>query len=190
MARFTSSMLEQIRLINIATIIEPYVELRSRGRDLWGLCPFHNEKSPSFKVDSEKGFFKCFGCDAKGDGITFIMHRLGFSYQDAVIYLAEKYGINIEYDGEENSHSKDIISLHDEIQKISRKLFYTSAGEEARKYISDRSFNDDDFNEFGIGFLSGDVDYSTVYKMFPKDILYNSGFFKESKYNDIFLTFS
>ena len=67
MARFTSSMLEQIRLINIATIIEPYVELRSRGRDLWGLCPFHDEKSPSFKVDSEKGFFKCFGCDAKGD---------------------------------------------------------------------------------------------------------------------------
>lgn len=182
MARFTSSMLEQIRLINIATIIEPYVELRSRGRDLWGLCPFHSEKSPSFKVDSEKGFFKCFGCDAKGDGITFIMRRLGFSYQDAVIYLAEKYGINVEYDGKENSHSKDIISLHDEIQKISRKLFYTSAGEEARKYISDRSFNDDDFNEFGIGFLSADVDYSAVYKMFPKDVLYNSGFFKESKY--------
>ena len=48
MARFTSSMLEQIRLINIASIIEPYVELRSKGRDLWGLCPFHNEKSPSF----------------------------------------------------------------------------------------------------------------------------------------------
>ena len=182
MARFTSSMLEQIRLINIASIIEPYVELRSKGRDLWGLCPFHNEKSASFKVDSEKGFFKCFGCDAKGDGITFIMRRLGFSYQDAVIYLAEKYGINVEYEGEENSHSKDIISLHDEIQKISRKLFYTNAGEEARKYISDRSFNDDDFNEFGIGFLSSDVDYSAVYKMFPKDILYNSGFFKESKY--------
>lgn len=182
MARFTSSMLEQIRLINIASIIEPYVELRSKGRDLWGLCPFHNEKSASFKVDSEKGFFKCFGCDAKGDGITFIMRRLGFSYQDAVIFLAEKYGINVEYDGEENSHSKDIISLHDEIQKISRKLFYTSAGEEARKYISDRSFNNDDFNEFGIGFLSSDVDYSAVYKMFPKDILYNSGFFKESKY--------
>ena len=189
MARFTSSMLEQIRLINIATIIEPYVELRSKGRDLWGLCPFHNEKSPSFKVDSEKGFFKCFGCDAKGDGITFIMRRLGFSYQDAVIYLAEKYGINIEYDGEENNHSKDILSLHDEIQKISRKLFYTIAGEEARKYISDRSFNNDDFNEFGIGFLSSDVDYSSVYKMFPKDILYNSGFFKESKYGTPYARF-
>lgn len=182
MARFTSSMLEQIRLINIASIIEPYVELKSKGRDLWGLCPFHSEKSPSFKVDSDKGFFKCFGCDAKGDGITFIMRRLGFSYHDAVIYLAEKYGINVEYDGEENFHSKDILSMHDEIQKISRKLFYTNAGEEARKYISDRSFNDDDFNEFGIGFLSADVDYSAVYKMFPKDILYNSGFFKESKY--------
>ena len=182
MARFTSSMLEQIRLINIATIIEPYVELRSKGRDLWGLCPFHNEKSPSFKVDAEKGFFKCFGCDAKGDGITFIMRKLGFSYQDAVLYLAEKYGIHLEYDGESNMHSKDILTLHDEIQKISRKLFYTSAGQEARNYIINRSFNDDDFNEFGIGYLSSDVDYSGIYKMFPKDILYNSGFFKESKY--------
>ena len=79
-------------------------------------------------------------------------------------------------------HSKDILTLHDEIQKISRKLFYTSAGQEARNYIINRSFNDDDFNEFGIGYLSSDVDYSGIYKMFPKDILYNSGFFKESKY--------
>ena len=103
--------------------------------------------------------------------------------------MAEKYGINVEYDGKENIHSKDILSLHDEIQKISRKLFYTSAGEEARKYILDRSFNDDDFNEFGIGFLASDVNYSAVYKMFPKDILYNSGFFKESKYGATYARF-
>lgn len=182
-------MLEQIRLIDIASVIEPYVELRSKGRDLWGLCPFHNEKSPSFKVDSEKGFFKCFGCDAKGDSISFIMRKLGFSYQDAVIYLAEKYGINVEYDGETNPHSKDILSLHDEIQKISRNMFYTDAGLEAREYIAGRHFNDDDFNEFGIGFLSSNVDYSSIYKMFPKDILYNSGFFKESKYGAAYARF-
>ena len=75
MARFSSSMLERIRSIDITTIIEPYVELKLKGRDLWGLCPFHNEKSPSFKVDSDKGFFKCFGCDAKGDGVTFVMRQ-------------------------------------------------------------------------------------------------------------------
>lgn len=181
MARFTSSMLEQIRLINIATVIAPYVELQSKGRDLWGLCPFHNEKSSSFKVDVERGFFKCFGCDAKGDSITFIMHKLGFSYQDAVIYIAEKYGINIEYEGDDNTFSKDILALHEEIQKISRQLLYTIQGEEARNYILKRNFDDNDLNEFGIGFLSSDVDYTSIYKNFHKEILYNSGFFKESK---------
>ena len=182
MARFSPSMLERIRSINIANIIEPYVELKLKGRDLWGLCPFHHEKSPSFKVDAEKGFFKCFGCDAKGDGVTFVMRQLGFSYYDAVIYLAEKYGINIELEGEENIRSKDIIALHEEIQKISRKMFYSLEGEKAKEYILSRNFDDDDFNEFGIGYLSSNVDYSSIYKTFSKEVLYDSGFFKESQY--------
>lgn len=182
MARFSPSMLERIRSINIANIIEPYVELKLKGRDLWGLCPFHHEKSPSFKVDAEKGFFKCFGCDAKGDGVTFVMRQLGFSYYDAVIYLAEKYGINIELEGEENIRSKDIIALHEEIQKISRKMFYSLEGEKAKEYILSRNFDDDDFNEFGIGYLSSNVDYSSIYKSFSKEVLYDSGFFKESQY--------
>lgn len=182
MAHFSPSMLERIRSINIANIIEPYVELKLKGRDLWGLCPFHHEKSPSFKVDAEKGFFKCFGCDAKGDGVTFVMRQLGFSYYDAVIYLAEKYGINIELEGEENIRSKDIIALHEEIQKISRKMFYSLEGEKAKEYILSRNFDDDDFNEFGIGYLSSNVDYSSIYKSFSKEVLYDSGFFKESQY--------
>ena len=182
MARFSSSMLERIRSIDITTIIEPYVELKLKGRDLWGLCPFHNEKSPSFKVDSDKGFFKCFGCDAKGDGISFIMRKLGFSYYDAVMYLAEKYGISIELDGEENSHSKDILSLHEEILKISRKSFYAAEGLKAKEYIFSRNFNDEDCNEFGIGYLSSNTDYSNIFKTYPKEVLYNSGFFKESQY--------
>lgn len=182
MARFSSSMLEQIRLINIATIIEPYVELKSKGRDLWGICPFHNEKSPSFKVDEDKGFFKCFGCDAKGNGITFIMRKLGFSYYDAVIFLAEKYGINVEFDDDNNFQTKDIITLHEDIQKLSRKLIYTQEGREAYEYITNRDFNDDDLNEFGIGFLSSNMDYADIFKKYNKQILYDSGFFKESKY--------
>ena len=189
MARFSPTMLERIRSINIANIIEPYVELKLKGRDLWGLCPFHHEKSPSFKVDLEKGFFKCFGCDAKGDGVTFVMRQLGFSYYDAVIYLAEKYGINIELEGEENIRSKDIIALHEEIQKISRKMFYSLEGEKAKEYILSRNFDDDDFNEFGIGYLSSNVDYSSIYKSFSKEVLYDSGFFKESQYKTSYSRF-
>ena len=189
MARFSASMLDQIRQIDIEKIISPYVELRHKGRDLWGLCPFHNEKSPSFKVDSEKGFFKCFGCDAKGNAVTFVMRQLGFSYHDAVLFIAERFGINIEYDGEDSVKSKDIITMHNEILIIARKLLYSNEGAKAREYIFGRDFNDDDLNQFNIGYLHNNVNYSNIIKQFPKEVLYESGFFKESNYGAPFSRF-
>lgn len=189
MAKISASTLEQIRLISIEKVIEPHVELHSKGRDLWGCCPFHNEKTPSFKVDAEKGFFKCFGCDAKGDAITFIMKKLGFSYNDAIVYLAERYGINMEYEGSDFVQSKDIAALHDDIQIMARKNFYSETGQDARAYIAGRDFDDEDFESFGIGWLPYGADYSNIIKKFSKDILYNSGFFKESKYGAPFSRF-
>ena len=190
MPGFSDHTLNQVRAVGIEKIVEPYVELRQKGgRDLWGLCPFHNENSPSFKVDLERGFFKCFGCDAKGDGITFIMRRLGFSYPDAVVFIAERFGINVEYDGEDNKNRKDIQSLHNDIQIMLRKFFYDTKGAEARKYILSRSFNDDDLNEFGIGYIPARVDFSEIYKKYPLEVLISSGFFKEGHSGSLFSRF-
>lgn len=183
MARFASVTLEQIRNIGIEQVISPYVDLKRKGRNLWGLCPFHSEKSPSFSVVPDKGFFKCFGCGVAGDSITFIMKNQGFSYYDAVIYLAEKFGIEVEYDGSTNSaSSKDIIQLHNEIQILARKQFYTNIGKEAKDYFQSRSFPEDIAETFGIGFLSGNTDFSSIYKSFDSRVIYGSGFFRESKY--------
>ncbi len=183
MPRFSDGTLEQVRAVGIEKIVEPYVELRQKSgsRDLWGLCPFHNENSPSFKVDLERGFFKCFGCDAKGDGISFIMRRLGFSYQDAVVFIAERFGINVEYDGEDNKNRKDILALHEDIQVMLRAFLYDGRGAEAKKYILSRSFSDGDLNEFGIGYIPPRTDFSEIYRKYPFEILTASGFFKEGR---------
>lgn len=184
MLKFADSTIELVRSIGIERVVEQYVELRGRpgSRELWGCCPFHNENTPSFKIDVERGFFKCFGCDAKGDSVTFIMKKLGFAYPDAVIFLAEKFGINIEYVGEENKSSKDIIALHEEVQTLLRQNFYSETGKEAREYILARSFDDEDLNLFGIGFCPPRLDYSQILSKYKDEVAYGSGYFKENSY--------
>jgi DNA primase len=71
------------------------VELRQRGRDYWGCCPFHHEKSPSFHVMHQQGLFKCFGCGEGGDVFSYVMKREGLEFQDSVRYLADRAGIEL-----------------------------------------------------------------------------------------------
>lgn len=184
MPQFSDSTMEKVRSVSIDKIVEPYVELnrKSSSRDLWGCCPFHNENTPSFKVDLEHGFFKCFGCDAKGNGITFIMRKHGLSFSDAVVFIAERFGIPVEYVGENNKKRKDIIALHDDIQVVLRQYLYSSEGSNAREYALSRSFEDDDLNEFGIGYIPPRADFSSIFKNYSEEVLYASGFFKENRF--------
>ena len=95
--RFDQTALREIHArTDIATVIGQYVPLRKRGNDLIGLCPFHNEKTPSFHVHPDRGFFKCFGCGAGGDVITFVQRREGIPFGDAVRMLAAKAGVQLE----------------------------------------------------------------------------------------------
>ena len=84
---------------DIADVISSYVQLKKSGRNLVGLCPFHNEKTPSFNVSRENSFFHCFGCGAGGDVITFIMKIENLDYVDAVKLLAERAGMTLPEDG-------------------------------------------------------------------------------------------
>lgn len=81
---------------NIAEVVGDFLALKKKGQNLWACCPFHHEKTPSFAVNLAKGFYKCFGCDAAGDAITFIREMEGISFVEAVKYLAKKYGIPIQ----------------------------------------------------------------------------------------------
>ena len=84
MKRFSSEFIEQVRQANdIVSVISDYVSLNRRGRNFWACCPFHNEKTASFSVTADKGFFYCFGCHAHGDVFQFIMKKENLSFADA-----------------------------------------------------------------------------------------------------------
>ena len=94
--RLSDDFLEQIRDRNdIESVISSYVELKRRGRNLTGLCPFHNEKTPSFTVYPETSSYYCFGCHVGGDVITFIRNIENLDYIDAVKFLADRSGIKM-----------------------------------------------------------------------------------------------
>ena len=82
---------------NIVDIIGEYVDLKRSGSSFKGLCPFHNEKTPSFTVDDKKQLFHCFGCGAGGDVVSFIMQKEGLNYPQSLEFLANKAGISIDY---------------------------------------------------------------------------------------------
>ncbi|MDQ3393446.1 MAG: CHC2 zinc finger domain-containing protein, partial [Bacteroidota bacterium] len=82
--------------LEIEDVVSDFVSLRRKGQNLWACCPFHHEKSPSFSVAPAKGFYKCFGCGKSGDAIQFLIDLEGLSYVEAMLYLAKKYGIEVQ----------------------------------------------------------------------------------------------
>ena len=98
--RLSDAFLEQLRAnTDIESVISPYVNLRRRGKNLVGLCPFHNEKTPSFTVYPENGSFYCFGCGVGGDVITFVRRMENLDYMEAVKQLADRAGMALPEDG-------------------------------------------------------------------------------------------
>ena len=120
MTKISEQSIEKIRnRADVIEIISKYVNLKKRGRNYFGLCPFHNEKTPSFSVNSEKQIFKCFGCGAGGSSIDFIMEIEKLDFIESIKYLAEQYNIEIEQSSY-NNKIKDISSdLYDMNIKVS-----------------------------------------------------------------------
>ena len=106
--------------VNLAEVVSRVVALRRAGVAAKGLCPFHNEKTPSFHVDSDKGFYKCFGCGKAGDAIDFVRETEQLSFTEAVETLGQRYGVAIEYEEgsgpsrEERSLRQELFDLHEQ----------------------------------------------------------------------------
>src|SRR5476651_2586491 len=95
--RIDENVIKEVQLrTDIGALIGSYVSLHKRGRDLVGLCPFHGEKTPSFHVHPDRGFFKCFGCAAGGDVIRFVQLHDNLGFVDALTMLAKRAGIELE----------------------------------------------------------------------------------------------
>jgi DNA primase len=155
--RFDQGAIREIHArLDIATFIGQYVPLRKRGNDLVGLCPFHGEKTPSFHVHPDRGFFKCFGCGVGGDVIAFVQKLENLTFPDAVRMLATKAGVELE---PENPRAARIRNEKEAIYEANRvaadyfaRVLKSEDGARARAYFEARGFSAATVEAFGLGY--------------------------------------
>lgn len=153
----------------IAEVVGDFVTLKRRGTSLIGLCPFHNEKTPSFNVSQAKGIYKCFGCGKGGSSVNFIMEHEHLSYADALRWLAKKYNIEIrekeespEDVNERNDRESQLIVSEFAQKYFSNQLWESNSGRLiGLSYLRQRGMRDDIIKKFGIGFCPEGKDLFT-----------------------------
>lgn len=158
--RLSDSFLEQLRAnTDIESVISPYVNLRRRGKNLVGLCPFHNEKTPSFTVYPENGSFYCFGCGVGGDVITFVRRMENLDYMEAVKQLADRVGMALPEDGYDDTLAKKrtaVLAANRAAAKFFHSQLFTDRGRHALNYFLDRGLTMKTIRHFGLGFAPDD----------------------------------
>ncbi|MDO5424813.1 MAG: DNA primase [Eubacteriales bacterium] len=158
---YAEELVEEVREKNdIVDVISGYVKLQRKGTSYFGLCPFHNEKSPSFSVSPDKQMYYCFGCGAGGNVYTFLMEYENYSFPEAVKYLADRAGISLperEYT-EEEKKAADIRTQILELNKMAANYFYyqlrTENGRQAMDYLKGRALSDETIKGFALGFAN------------------------------------
>ncbi len=144
---------------DIADVISSYVQLKRSGRNLVGLCPFHNERSPSFSVSRENGFFYCFGCGAGGDAITFIRKIENLDYVDAVKLLAQRAGMTVPEDNENDGMGnlkRRICEANRAAARFYHRKLYSPEGKHALEYLRGRGLTEKTIIHFGLGYSPKD----------------------------------
>ncbi len=160
--QFSKDFPEKLRSsILTSEVVGKKVKLKARGHEFQGLCPFHNEKSPSFTVNDLKGFYHCFGCAEHGDIISFVMKTEGLDYKDAVVKLAEDFGIfiplvKVDF-AKENQLERDYLIL-EKICQFFEKNLHGENGFEAREYLKKRNLNSAIAKKFRLGFAPNSYD--------------------------------
>ena len=156
---YSEELVEEIRSRNdIVSIIGSYIRLQKRGSNHMGLCPFHNEKTPSFSISSAKQMYHCFGCGVGGNVFTFIMEYENYSFVEALKFLAERAGVNLpeqEY-SEEAKKQSDLKGRLLEVNKQAAKYFYyqliSPRGKTAHEYLVERGLTEEMIKQFGVGY--------------------------------------
>lgn len=160
MARFSDEFLSELRMrCDIEQIISSYVPLRRRGKNLVGLCPFHNEKTPSFTVYPETESFYCFGCAAGGEVISFIRRIENLDYVEAVRFLCERAGMNMPEDGYDSSMAqkrKRMYEINREAARFFHETLFSPEGKAGLDYYKSRGYSKKTLVRFGMGYAPND----------------------------------
>ncbi len=186
--KYSDDVIEEVRARNdIVDVISGYVQLKKKGSQYFGLCPFHNEKTPSFSVSRQKQMYYCFGCHAGGNVFTFLMQYENLSFQEALESLASRAGITLpqrEMSGREKAeHDRRELLLG--IQKDAAMYYYaklrTPEGADGLSYLKKRELSDETIRRFGLGFSgrTGSELYRYLRKKnYTDDLLKDSGLFR------------
>ena len=146
---------------DIVDVVSAHVHLKKQGKDYVGLCPFHNEKTPSFSVIPGKNMFYCFGCGAGGSAITFLMKYNNCTFQEAMQDLADRAQITLpapnysEETKKREKHRQDLLAVNKEAATYYYKLLRSRKGERGMKYFTDRALSAETMKMFGLGFADG-----------------------------------
>lgn len=182
---YPEELVEEVRLKNdIVDVISGYVKLQKKGSSYFGLCPFHNEKSPSFSVSRQKQMYYCFGCGAGGNVFTFLMEYENYSFTEALKVLADRAGVELpemEYSKEAKERA-DLKTVLLEINKLAAKYFYaqlkSEQGRLAYTYLKNRKLSDETITAFGLGYsnkYSDDLYRYLKTKGYSDEILLKAG---------------
>ena len=154
--RYSDELLEEIRSQNdIVDIISQYVVLKRKGRNYFGLCPFHNEKSPSFSVSPDKQIFHCFGCGVGGNVFHFVMKIENISFVESVQILADRAGITLPALG--SFEDEKVLKLKSKVYDVNQftaefyhKNLYKQTSKQAQEYIKKRKLDNNTLKAFSI----------------------------------------
>jgi len=172
--------------LDIVETVSEQVALKKSGKNYWGLCPFHKEKTPSFSVNPEKGIYKCFGCGEGGDSISFLMKTGNASFWETIVTLAQKFGIDLPQAGvsKEKKELKDqILEVNKEaVEFYKKQLLESNEASLAREYLLKRDINQDIIEKFNLGFSPNNYDKLIKHlsgKKFSESLLFKAGLTSE-----------
>jgi len=172
MAHFPSAFLDEVLArTDIVELISLHVQLKKSGANFMGLCPFHHEKSPSFSVSADKQLYYCFGCGKGGGAFQFLMEHDGYSFPEAVEYLAEKTGLEVPKDSgpapQEEARKKQALALLDRAASTFSSTLAHEQGKSAREYFQRRGLSEDIIHQYRLGYAP--PGYGFMQKSFGRD---------------------
>lgn len=193
---YSEEVIEEVRTKNdIVDVISGYVRLQKKGSSYFGLCPFHNEKSPSFSVSREKQMYYCFGCGAGGNVFTFLMDYENFSFVEALKFLADRAGVELpemEYSKEAKAKADRKAQLL-EINKLAAQYFYvqlkSEQGQAAYAYLTGRQLSEETIKAFGLGYSNKYSDDLFSYlrsKGYPEELIRQAGLINTDEKHGIY----
>ena len=191
MARISQETIDRINdSADIVEVVSRTVELKKRGRNYFGLCPFHDEKTPSFSVAPDKGIYHCFGCGKGGNSVNFIIENEKLSFVEALQQLGHQLNIEVNFSGGNESRGffDGLYKIHETASSLYHKTLLSDRGERALKYLTDRGLSQEMIKYFNVGFAPESSKYllNTIQPDgYEKQVLEKCGLFGASK-NEFF----